>query len=137
MTHRFLPHTADICVELEAGSLEGLFHEATTVVRGLLAGATDVGCAVERDVSVASSGADELLHHYVRELLTIFQVDTFVPAQLEVHHLTPTELKGTVAGEAFDERRHEPQPEVKAVTRHELRVEPVESGWRGMLVFDM
>ncbi len=137
MTHRFLPHTADIFVELEAGSLSGLFHEATDVIRCLLAGDTAVDRVAVRRISVTASGADELLHHYVRELLAVFQVDTFVPAQLEVHELTHTELRGTVSGETFDGRKHEPQPEVKAVTRHQLKVEQTESIWRGTMVLDM
>lgn len=137
MTHRFLPHTADILVELEASTLSGLFHEATEVVRGLLAGDAAVDRVEVRHISVAASGADELLHHYVRELLTVFQVDTFVPAGLEVQALTSTELRGIVSGETFDSRKHEPQPEVKAVTRHQLRVEQTGSIWRGTMVLDM
>lgn len=124
-------------MELEAGTFSGLFHEATEVIRSLLAGDGAVDRVEVRDISVTASAADELLHHYVRELLIVFQIDTFVPAQLEVHELTSTELRGTLSGENFDNQRHEPQPEVKAVTRHQLRVEQAESLWRGTLVLDM
>jgi SHS2 domain-containing protein len=137
MTHRFLPHTADILVEIDASTLEEVFEESTVIARGLLAGDSTVAALHPFQIRVSASGPDELLHHYLRELLSHFQVSTFVPAQIEVLELTPTSLVALVLGELFDERRHEPQPEVKAVTRHGLSLVESASGWRGTLVFDM
>jgi SHS2 domain-containing protein len=42
-----------------------------------------------------------------------------------------------MSGERFDDTRHEPQPEVKAVTRHQLRVEETARGWTAVMVLDL
>ncbi len=137
MTYRFLPHTADICIEIESQSLEDLFQEATVIVRTLLGGDTAAEPAEARSLSISRPAPDELLLAYVRELITWFQLDTFVPASLELVRCTTTELVGSVTGEPFDNHRHEPQPEVKAITRHALTVEPRASGWRAVMVLDL
>jgi SHS2 domain-containing protein len=46
-------------------------------------------------------------------------------------------LSGSVRGEPFDPARHEAQPEVKAVTRHELSVRPLGKQWVAEVVFDV
>lgn len=137
MTYRFLPHTADVLVELESDTLAGLFDEATCVVHRLLAGSSTIARREQHTLSLTAAAPDELLHHYVRELLTLFQVKTFVPADIVLHEFHPTGLTGTVYGEKFDERKHHPQPEVKAVTRHLLAIEQIDSGWRGSMVLDL
>lgn len=137
MTYRFLPHTADLLVELEAATLGELLEEATEVTRRLLVGGTTVTSTHGTAVRLTASGADELLHHYVRELLAEFQLHGFVPAHLEARRVSPTQLDGLVYGEHFDEKKHETQPEVKAVTRHELRVEQTASGWWATMVLDL
>jgi SHS2 domain-containing protein len=57
--------------------------------------------------------------------------------EVELGRVTPTSLEATVAGERFDPSRHETQPEVKAVTRHELVVEQTEGRWRAEVLFDV
>jgi SHS2 domain-containing protein len=137
MTFRFLPHTADIIVEIEAGSLAAVFREATEVVRLLIAGNATVADTRSFAISLAAAAADELLLLFIRELLTQFQLDTTVPSKLDIRKLDRHRLEATVHGEPFDESRHEPQPEVKAVTRHGLSVAEAASGWHAVLVLDL
>ena len=137
MTYRFLPHTADVIVEIEAASLGGVFHEATAVVRHLVAGDT-LTCAVEElPISLTAPALDELLLLFVRELLARFQLETFVPASLEIRELNHSQILAVVEGESFDDAKHEPQPEVKAVTRHQLSVGETAGGWRAQMVMDL
>jgi SHS2 domain-containing protein len=124
-------------VELNCETFTGLFEDATDMVRHLLAGDSTVATTTQYRLSLSATGPDELLHHYVRELLVIFQVNTFVPTRLELDRLHSMGLVGRVYGEDFDALKHEPQPEVKAVTRHGLRVERIESGWKATMVLDM
>ncbi|MEJ2236709.1 MAG: archease [Gemmatimonadales bacterium] len=137
MAYRFLPHTADLIVELEAPTIEGLFVEATTVSRSLLAGDTPVAGVEQRQISLSATSAEELILRFVREIFTEFQLDTFVPAALEQLSITETGASVLLSGERFDPARHEPQPEVKAVTRHQLVVEETANGWRAVMVLDL
>jgi SHS2 domain-containing protein len=137
VAYRFLPHTADLIVELEAPTIEGLFVEATTVSRSLLAGDTPVAGVEQRQISLSATSAEELILRFVREIFTEFQLDTFVPAALEQLSITETGASVLLSGERFDPARHEPQPEVKAVTRHQLVVEETANGWRAVMVLDL
>lgn len=111
--------------------------EATNVARLLTAGETTVDPCEQHSMSLEAEEPAELLHHYLRELLTLFQLKTFVPTRLDVHELTDRSLRATVRGEGFDPERHDPQPEVKAVTRHGLKVTRTRSGWLGTILLDL
>ncbi len=137
VTHRFLPHTADLIVELQARTLTDLFREAVSVSRILMVGDTQVAGKEQRQISLLASSPEELILQVMRELLAEFQMDTFVPAALEKLSLSKAGADVLVSGERFDPTRHEPQPEVKAVTRHQLLVEETANGWRAVLVLDL
>ena len=142
MTYRFLPHTADILVEIEAPTFAELLQEASAVARRLLAGESAVAASVARPVGVSGTSLDDLLFEYLRELLYQFATDGFIPARLEpdelhVTRMGPAALAGTVFGERFDAARHETQPEIKAVTRHGLQVTETPDGFRAEILFDV
>jgi protein archease len=137
VTHRYLPHTADIRVEIEGPTLDALFEDAADVLRELLAGSEPVVEREERRWTATGSDPGELLLSLLQELLYQHATDGFLPARVTVERLGATSATGHVFGEAFDPNRHEPQPEVKAVTRHGLIVEPGPVGWRAEIVFDV
>ncbi|NIM48139.1 MAG: hypothetical protein GTN78_20670 [Gemmatimonadales bacterium] len=137
MTYRFLPHTADIRVAIEAPSLELLFAEATEVMRQLLAGDSPVESHLRHPVRISTGDTAELLLGYLRELLYRFDTDRFVPARVAFDMATPTQMAGEVSGEKFDPARHQVQPEVKAVTRHGLVVAHKDTGWHAEVLFDL
>ena len=137
MTHRFLPHTADIKVAFETDTLEALLVEATEVMRGLLAGTSPVEPREERLVELECPDATELFLAYLKELLYLFAAHGFLVAAVEIDRVSETELVARVRGEGLDAKRHEHQPEVKAVTRHDLAVERRDGRWFAAVVFDV
>jgi len=137
VTHRFLPHTADIKVAFETDTLEALFVEATEVMRGLLAGASLVEPRDERLVELECTDAAELFLAYLKELVYLFAAHGFLVAAVEIDRADSTTLRARALGEALDAKRHEHQPEVKAVTRHDFMVEQREGRWYAEVVFDV
>ena len=137
MTFEYLPHTADIKVAIAAADLHELFADATEIARQLLVGSSPVAASETRTIEIRASDTAEVLLEYLRELLYQFDADRFVAGEVELGRATPTSLKATVRGERFDPLRHETQPEVKAVTRHELVAERTEGGWRAEVLFDV
>jgi len=137
VTHRFLPHTADIKVAFEAESLDALLAEGLVVLRGLLAAESPVEPRERRAISVRGTDPTELFLVFLRELLYLHGVDGFLPAGFEFASVTETAVEGTLLGETSDPTRHAHQPEVKAVTRHGLVVEKVATKWRAEVVFDV
>lgn len=131
-------HTADLKVRFEAASLRELFGDATDLVRTLVAGETAAAAdRAERAISLEATAPDELLFRYLRELLFLFNTERLVPASLEIRSVSRTALDATLRGEPFDPARHEPQPEVKAVTRHGLSAEKADGRWTAEVVFDL
>ena len=141
MTHRWLPHTADVRVEITAPSLPGLLSHATGAVRELLVGHSVVQSEETRFLSVTASDEAELVLGFLRAMFELYHRDQFVPAEAEVGEPIDTAegicARATVRGERFDAGRHEAQPEVKAVTRHGLRVARTAAGWTADVVFDV
>ena len=141
MTHRFLAHTADVRVAIEAATLRGLFEELTEVLRDLTVGAGPVQLRTAREIALEAPDAAALLLAFSREVLDAFQLDGFVPARVELDTLAeppgPLALRGRLVGEPFDPARHETQPEIKALTRHGLVAERTAAGWHAELLFDV
>jgi SHS2 domain-containing protein len=137
VTHRFLPHTADIKVAFETDALEALFVEATEVMRGLLAGTSPVEPREERPVELECSDVAELFLAYLKELVYQFAANGFLVAGVEIDQVDQTTLRARALGEALDPERHEHQPEVKAVTRHDFMVENRKDRWFAEVVFDV
>lgn len=141
MTYRFLPHTADVLVCIEAPTFRGLLEDLVQVLRELVAGDRPVQPRAARVIALQASDPPELLLALSREILDAFQLEAFVPARLELDVLAqppePPSLRGRVIGERFDPSRHETQPEIKATTRHGLVAERTAQGWRAELLFDV
>jgi SHS2 domain-containing protein len=126
--YRFLPHTADIAVELRAQSERGLYEAGVAALRELLVGQSPVAQTTERPVALRGQDPTERLIHFLGDLIYAYDTERFVPAEL-----SPT----GVYGEPFDPARHDAQREVKAVTHHGARVERDAAGYRATLIFDV
>ena len=137
MPHRFLPHTADVKVEIEAATLDGVLVESVAVVRELVAGESPVEELRSIPVSIRQPDSAELVRAFVRLLLDLFNTEAFISRRLEIQHRANGSLTGWLHGERCDESRHAAQPEVKALTRHEFAVHETPGSCRVELLFDV
>lgn len=126
--YRFVPHTADIAVELRATREKGLYQAGLDALRELLVGADPVSPAEERAITPRGTDPAERLVHFLSDVLYLYDTERFLPAQLSAQG---------VLGERLDPRRHTVQREVKAVTHHGAAVEHDEDGWRATIIFDV
>ena len=144
MPHRFLPHTADIRVEVTAPSLGALLSDCAAVVRELVAGDSPVSESDERSFNVrgfkrwgGSREPAESIFEFVRALLEAFEIDGFIPARVKDVYYHSGDYTLVIRGERFDPAKHATQPEVKALTRHGLEVRATPDSWRAEMVFDV
>ena len=126
---RFVEHTAELEVELEADSPEGVMEEARRAFEELAG--TGSGEAVERSVAVEASDLPALLAAWLDELVFLADTEGLVAESAELSLDGPT-LKGVVRGHLGD-----PRPLVKAVTLHRLRFGAENGVWRGRVVLDV
>jgi SHS2 domain-containing protein len=127
--YRFVDHTAELEVELEAGTAEGVLLEALRALAEL-AGHGD-GEPVERAVDVSAGDLPALLAAWLEELVFLADSEQLVPEDGEIS-VSGTRVTGIVRG-----RRGAPRPLVKAVTLHRLRFRRENGSWSGRVVLDV
>jgi SHS2 domain-containing protein len=127
-SHRFVPHTADVAVELRAPSERGLYQAGADALRELLVGTSPMQPVEERLIQPRGTDSTERLIHFLADVLYLYDTERFVPDRV-----TAT----GVAGERFDPAKHHAEREVKAVTHHGARVEQDATGYRTTIVFDV
>lgn len=127
--YRFVDHTAELEVELEAATAEGVLTEALRAFAELVG--TGDGEAVERAVDLSAGDLPALLAAWLDELLFLADAEQIVADDAEIS-VSGTRVTGVVRG-----RRGEPRPLVKAVTLHRLRFRPENGSWRGRVVLDV
>lgn len=131
-TYRFVEHTGEVELELEAPTRAGLFEAATEALAELL-GAEELGGEREiEDLSVAADDDGALLAAWLDELVFRAETEGLVPVGVDRLQLGERSAQGRVAGV-----RGEPPHLVKGATYHRLAVERVADRWRARVVLDV
>ncbi len=133
---REFAHTGDTGIEVEAPSRADLFATAVQALAELMVEPN--GLAVRERRRIEASGADDVekLHDLLAAALNLFLIDGFIWGGATVAE-SDGKLVAELSGEPFDRGRHRLRQEIKAVTYHQLAVEPVTGGWRARVVFDV
>lgn len=127
--YRFVEHTAELELELESDSAEGVLGEALRAFAELVGPAE--GDVVERSVAVDATDPPALLAAWIDELVFLAETEGFVPESADLD-VTGSHVTGVLHG-----RRGEPRPLVKAVTLHRLRFRQRDGLWSGRVVLDV
>ena len=128
--HRWIDHTAELEVELEAPTAEAVFGEAVAALAELLGrDGTDAGTRV---VEVEAGDRAALLAAFVEELVFL----------AESERLTATGVRDIALGDGrvraeVEVRQGDPPHLVKAVTYHRLTFEEHGDGYRATAVLDV
>lgn len=128
---RWLEHTAELGLEIEAPSREAVFEEALAAFAELVGGAD--GPLMTREVEVEADEPGLLLVEWLSELLYLADAEQFVPERIASFELGNGGLRATIEG-----RRGEPRQLLKAVTLHRLEFREDDTvGWRAHVVLDV
>jgi SHS2 domain-containing protein len=130
--HRWVDHTSEVELEVEAATEEDVFREAAVALGELLDGEP---ARAPRSVTVAASAGDRatLLAEWLAELAFLAETQGFVPARVEDLEL---DREGRVRAEVRGGGA-EPRPLVKAVTYHRLTFARDGDRWHARVVFDV
>lgn len=135
--HELFEHTADLGLRVHAPDLNTLFAEAAAcLVAAILDNPESIQATTSHTVTIPGSDREMLLFDWLRELLYRFETDHQLVARADVT-VQETGLQATLWGEEFDTTRHIPAHEVKAITYHELKVEPHLTGWLAEVIVDI
>jgi SHS2 domain-containing protein len=134
--YRQLEHTADIQVEIYGKDLAELLANAAFCVFDLMVDIARVEQSEQVPVSLRSTGEDELLMDWLRELLFLFSNKGFVAARAEIVSVAPKRLEAVLYGERYDLEKHGLKLELKTPTYHQFRLEKTDAGRRATVLFD-
>ena len=121
---RTFEHTADIGLAIRAESLEAAFGEAALALVEVVTGGALPPAREERTFAVEAGTREQLLVRFLSRLLVEFDGDGFLPGTVEVTLAADGRLAATLRGAAWDAERDGYGVEVKAISYHELQVEP-------------
>jgi SHS2 domain-containing protein len=135
---RFLPHTADIGIEVRAPTLAGCFARAAA---GMFACFTAPGATETRAASVeveaSAAGLPELLVAWLEGLLYQSEVKRLALHDFAVEGVSRTRVRGVARGPRFGRGALVAGPGVKGVTRHGLEVRRAGGAWLARVIFDV
>ena len=131
MGYRWIEHTAELELQIEAASEAAVCEEALLALAELL-GDGSAGEPLERRVTLEARDRPTLLAAWVDELVYLAETDDLVPERAPALELAGNRLTATVAG-----RRAAPPHFVKAATYHRLSFEPGDGGFRATVVLDV
>lgn len=128
---RWLEHTAELELEIEASSQEAVFGEALAAFAELVGNGS--GSSTTRELEVEADEPALLLAEWLSELVYLADAEQFVPERIAALELGEDRLRATIEGHLG-----EPRPLVKAVTLHRLEFQPDDTvGWRARVVLDV
>jgi SHS2 domain-containing protein len=136
MYERF-EHTADLGLRIRAATTRQLFAEAgEALLSALVADHGSVRPRIARRFDIEGDDLEYLLVDWLRELLYVYDAEQIVFCRFDVE-IDERGLTATARGETVDQARHMLQHEIKAITYHGLRVQPVEAGWLAEVIVDI
>ena len=133
-----IDHTADAGMWVYGRDHAELFAHAAWALFDMMSDAETIRPqqSVTIDIDEAADWED-LLVRWLSELLYLYDTERFLGSSASLTALSPTRLTAQVQGEPFDPARHPIDTEIKAVTYHQVAVEPCETGWRARVIFDV
>jgi SHS2 domain-containing protein len=130
--YRWVDHTAEVELEIEAASEREVLESAMSALAELL-GIDEAGAGGQRRAIALQAGdRPALLAAWIEELAFLAESEGFVATRLVDLDLDESGLTATVAG-VLDE----PPPLVKAVTYHRLAFEPSGAGYVARVILDV
>ncbi len=91
---RWVDHTAELELEIEAPTEEGVFADALAALAELLASQPEDETRVRRHISVDAEDRPALLAAWMEELVFLAETDGFEPLAVETLELGPSSAAG-------------------------------------------
>lgn len=135
--HELFEHTADLGLRARAADLDTLFAEAAACLfSAVLDNPSEIRPNLKVEIAVPGTDREYLLFDWLQALLRHADEDGLVFGKFAVS-VTDGGVTGTAWGEPLDRDRHHLSREVKAITYHELKVEPTPDGWLAEVIVDI
>jgi len=137
MQFELLEHPADIGFRARAATLSELFANCAHALVSLILDPSQIQAAERFALSAEGSDYESLLVNWLNEVLYFVDGKRVAFCTFDISTLTETFIRCSAAGEARNARKHPPRLVVKAVTYHQLRLQPTGNGYVAEVYVDV
>ena len=121
-----IDHTADVGIHSFGDDIEEAFEDAAKGMFSIMTDISGVENKVERDVNIEADNLESLLVNFLSELIYLHEIheEFYAGFDVEIKENEIIILIAKIKGEKIDLEKHEIEGEVKAVSYHELTIDP-------------
>lgn len=132
-----LEHTADIGFEAFGATREEVFANAARALFHIIVELDSVEPRETVDLRVQGADPPSLLVNWLSELLYLQDTEGWLFREFTIDSLAEKSLVAAARGERRDAARHQLKLLVKAITYHQLKLEPTAEGWHAQVYVDI
>ena len=138
-TKRFeiVDHTADIGIKAYGSTLKELFENAALGMFNIIADIEGIKPSTEIEVKAEGIDKEELLIAWLEELLYNFYTKNVILSEFDISELTETKLTAKAKGRFIGENKNRLKTEIKAATRHEIKINKENDRYEAQVIFDV
>jgi SHS2 domain-containing protein len=132
--------TSDAAFEATGTNLSRLFNSCGAALFDVMVDLENIEPAEEQAVRLSADDIEGLLYEWLSQLVYLKDVERKLYSRFNVtvsEGQDGCKLEGSIAGEAFDNVRHEARADIKAVTYYRLKIEKTDAGYRAFVVLDL
>jgi SHS2 domain-containing protein len=133
---RWLPHTADLRLEIQANTQRELFATAMVAMMRRMVEGT-IQSRSRRTLDCQGLDCSSLLVNMLNQAIALFDREGFLVGQVLIDTLGTRHLRVTLVGERYKPQRHRMKTLFKAATYHRLSLTKCGKGWRAEVIFDV
>lgn len=134
--YEILEHTADVGLKAYGQTLLELFVNAARGMIALALEPQEVRPSECRKLSARGEDLEELLVHFLSEILYAVDAEGWQFSEFRIQKLEPTLIEAEGWGKQAERSAHR-RVAVKAVTYHQVSVTPTAAGWEAVVYFDI
>ena len=130
-------HTADIGIRVHAPTLAELLMPATQGLYTVIGELAHREPTAPTDLDMREADPALLLHDYLTEMLFLFERRKRIAVAIEKADFDENHLAVTILTAPINEQRSAYHREVKAITYHELGIQPIPGGYEATIIVDI
>jgi len=128
--------SGDVGLKVWGQDLEELFKNAATGMSELITDVSIVPESESREVHVVAESNEDLLVHWLNELVFLFDTYNYIGKSYSVS-IANKKLKAEISGGTFEPSTNESRLLIKAATYHDLSLTKTSSHWEATIIFDI
>ena len=140
-SYKFLDHTADIAVDVEADALEELFIASANSWRDSISDDKNSISTERRSLVLSEDDLEILLVSFLTELNFIYQFESWLMDSLnhlQISHKNESWYLGAeILGHKFNQNEVNLKAEIKAITYHQMEIKERGGKFSTRIVFDI